>query len=228
MGEILAIIPVKEKSERVKNKNLILFQGQTLVERAINKARKCEIFDDIIVLSSSDKILKMFDGVSHFKENVKSSGSVKIFSDLINELRENGREIDVISIIQPVNLFSDWKKIKESVLKVTQENYDLCRSVVLSKFYQAVGEFEGDNFKFTNPFFLNNSICSNDAKQYTLVGSVITLNVKNISEMQDYHLKTGKIYAFVVDSIEEIEIDFPEDVDLISKIESDFYNQKIL
>jgi len=46
--------------------------------------------------------------------------------------------------------------------------------------------------------------------------------------MEDRHWKTGKIYAFVVDPIEGFEIDFPEDVDLVSKIESGFYNQKIL
>lgn len=228
MGEIIAIIPVKKNSERVKNKNLILFQGQTLAERAVNKAIKCEIFDDIIVSSPSEEILSMFNSVSNFKEDRKFNGSVQACSYLVNKLRENGREIDVISIIQPVNLFSDWIKIKESVIKVTQEGYDLCRSVVLSKFHKAVGEFEGDNFKFIDPFYLNNIIDSNDSKQYTLVGSINTLNVKNIPEIQDYHFKTGKIYAFVVNAIATIEIDFYEDTDLVSKIESNFYNQKIL
>ncbi len=228
MGEILAVVPAKGNSKRVKNKNLISFQGQTLLERAVNKAIKCEIFDDIIVLSSSEKILKMFDSVSHFKEDREFNNLIQACSYLLNKLRENGREIDIISIIQPANLFSDWVKIKESVLKITQENYDLCRSVVFSKFYQAVGQFEGENFKFTDPFFLNNTIYSNDSTQYTLVGSINTLNVKNISEMEDRHWKTGKIYAFVVDPIEGFEIDFPEDVDLVSKIESGFYNQKIL
>lgn len=228
MGEIIAIIPIKEKSKRVPNKNLMIFQGQTLAQRAINKALKCEIFDDIIVYSSSDKILSMFNNVSSFKEDKKFNSTIDACSYLVNRLREKGREIDIISIIQPVNLFSDWEKIKESVFKITEEKYDLCRSVILSKFYKAVGEFNGDNFKFLNDFFINNTINSNDATQYILSGSIVTLNVKNIPKIQDKHFKIGKICALVVNVIEGMEIDFIEDVDLVSKIETNFYNQKIL
>ena len=37
---IIAIIPVKEKSNRLKNKNLIKINGETLLEHAIKYVKK--------------------------------------------------------------------------------------------------------------------------------------------------------------------------------------------
>ena len=42
---IIAIIPVKEKSNRLKNKNLIKINGETLLEHAIKYVKKSKLLD---------------------------------------------------------------------------------------------------------------------------------------------------------------------------------------
>jgi len=57
--KIFAIIPVKKKSSRLKNKNFLKIKGKTLFDITLDYAKKSKIFDQIII-SSDDKSLKKF------------------------------------------------------------------------------------------------------------------------------------------------------------------------
>ena len=56
---IIAIIPAKEQSKRLKNKNLLKIQGKTLLEHAINYVKKSN-YIDYLVVSTESKKLKLF------------------------------------------------------------------------------------------------------------------------------------------------------------------------
>jgi len=56
---IIAIIPAKEQSTRLKNKNLIKIQGKTLLEHAIDYVQKSN-FVDYLVISTESKKIKNF------------------------------------------------------------------------------------------------------------------------------------------------------------------------
>ena len=53
---IIAIIPAKEQSKRLKNKNLLKIQGKTLLEHAINYVKKSNYIDYLVVSTESKKI----------------------------------------------------------------------------------------------------------------------------------------------------------------------------
>ena len=53
---IIAIIPAKEKSNRLKNKNLIKINGETLLEHAIKYVKKSKLLDFFLVSTESKKI----------------------------------------------------------------------------------------------------------------------------------------------------------------------------
>lgn len=53
---IIAIIPAKEQSKRLKNKNLLKIQGKTLLEHAINYVKKSSYIDYLVVSTESKKI----------------------------------------------------------------------------------------------------------------------------------------------------------------------------
>ena len=55
----ICIIPAREKSKRVKNKNLLKINGKTLVEICIQLSKKSNLFKDIILSSDSKKILSI-------------------------------------------------------------------------------------------------------------------------------------------------------------------------
>ena len=53
---IVAIIPAKEQSKRLKNKNLLKIQGLTLLEHAIKYVKKSSYIDYLVVSTESKKI----------------------------------------------------------------------------------------------------------------------------------------------------------------------------
>ena len=58
---VFCIIPARGGSKRLPNKNLLEFQGETLVSRATRLADSCGIFDQIILSSDSQEILDAVD-----------------------------------------------------------------------------------------------------------------------------------------------------------------------
>ena len=59
---IIAIIPARGGSKRIKHKNIREFVGKPLISYSITAAQHTAIFDDIIVSTDSDDIA---DGVLH-------------------------------------------------------------------------------------------------------------------------------------------------------------------
>ena len=53
---ILAVIPARAGSKRIKNKNIKKFFGKPIISYSISQALKSKIFDKIIVSTDSDKI----------------------------------------------------------------------------------------------------------------------------------------------------------------------------
>lgn len=59
MSTITAVIPVREGSRRLKNKNIRPFAGTSLLENKIIQLKKVEKIDEIIVSSDSDTMLEI-------------------------------------------------------------------------------------------------------------------------------------------------------------------------
>ena len=78
-GKLTAIIPVREGSERVRNKNIKPFAGKTLLEIKIESLKRVDGLDDIVVSSDSLLMLDMAKklGVkTHLREDYYASGKV--------------------------------------------------------------------------------------------------------------------------------------------------------
>lgn len=66
-NRVVAVIPVKDKSERVKSKNFIEFlDGKSLFELKIEQLKNSGVFDEIYVSSNSDRAKAVCD-----KEDIK-------------------------------------------------------------------------------------------------------------------------------------------------------------
>ena len=59
MNFLTAVVPVRQNSERVKNKNFKKFNNENLLIHKINKLKKVGLFDEIIVNTDSDKAIKI-------------------------------------------------------------------------------------------------------------------------------------------------------------------------
>ena len=73
----LAIIPARGGSKRIKNKNLVDFNGKPIISYTINNAKKSKLFDKIHVSTDSNKIinfLKKCNIEPEFKRPKRFSG----------------------------------------------------------------------------------------------------------------------------------------------------------
>ena len=57
--KILAIIPARAGSKRIKNKNIINFKGEPMIAKTIKVAKKCDYIDKIVISTESKKILNI-------------------------------------------------------------------------------------------------------------------------------------------------------------------------
>lgn len=57
--KILAIIPARLGSKRIKNKNIIPFKGKPLIFKTLQVAKRCKYIDKLVVSSESKKILNI-------------------------------------------------------------------------------------------------------------------------------------------------------------------------
>jgi len=104
--DIVALIPVKGSSERVKRKNLRKFANSSLFELKLNQLKKTTCFSKIIVSSESEEILKIaqrkgFD--VHHRDPYYSTSKVpmsEVYSYIASEI--DGENIAWINVTNPL------------------------------------------------------------------------------------------------------------------------------
>lgn len=118
MTKRLAIIPAREGSQRVKNKNVYNFFGKPIIWYALTTAKKSKLFDTIHVSSNSKKIIdlvKKFDIYTDFKRPNNLSGNhtglLDVITYVLDEYKKRNKVFDVITLIYPWSPLIDYKDI---------------------------------------------------------------------------------------------------------------------
>ena len=136
--KILAVIPARSGSQRVKNKNIRLLNNHPLIAYSISSAKKTKIFDRIIV-STDSKIIKdiaLYYGAEvPFLRPKKISTSKSIdYSWIIHALNKTkeiyNEEYDYFAILRPTTPHrSNISIIKAVNTLVKKKHYDSIRAV---------------------------------------------------------------------------------------------------
>ena len=129
---IVAIIPAKEQSKRLKNKNLLKIQGLTLLEHAIKYVKKSSYIDYLVVSTESKKIktflkkLKipyinrpkklcgeapLIEVYKHAYENLSFKSKIKVIAGVQCDHPDRNLSFDKV-----INIFKKKKKYKESFI----------------------------------------------------------------------------------------------------------------
>ena len=90
--KIVAMVPIKLNSERVKEKNLRPFSdGKPLVQFILETLMKCKRVDEVYVYCSSDRIKDyLIDGVRFLKRPEYLDGNACNCNDIIREFMKEG------------------------------------------------------------------------------------------------------------------------------------------
>ena len=132
-GSIVGLIPVKGSSERVPNKNLREFNGQSLLEVKLNQLSKAKGFERIIVSSESEKVLNIAiaNGFDIHKRDPKYSTSHIPMSDVYSYIASEieGDNIAWINATNPLAEAEIYTKAAQTYHEMSN-NYDCLLSAI--------------------------------------------------------------------------------------------------
>lgn len=136
--KVLALIPARSGSKRVKNKNIKDLGGKPLIAYTIQAARKARLIDRIIVSTDSPKIAKVAKNYSvevPFLRPVEISGEnsteMEYHLHALDWLKKNeGYEPDLIVNLYPTTPFRKATTIDRAIRKIIETSWaDSLRSI---------------------------------------------------------------------------------------------------
>ncbi|MEN3046426.1 MAG: acylneuraminate cytidylyltransferase family protein [Candidatus Hydrothermales bacterium] len=131
-NKVLCIIPAREKSKRLKDKNIQLLLGKPLITYTIEEAIKSKIFDKIVVTTDSEKIksLALSQGVEVIDRPKRLSGDkAKVESAVFHVLDKLGKNFDYIALLQPTSPLRESTDIVRAFNKIVKRRADFLVSV---------------------------------------------------------------------------------------------------
>ena len=126
--KILAIIPARKNSKRIKNKNKILLKNKKLIEHTFLVAKKSKLFTQILLTTDDKELIKLskkYNILAPWVRPKKISGdfspSYKAVIHAYNWYEKNHEKVDGILILQPTSPFRTIKTLKE-MIKIFKTN----------------------------------------------------------------------------------------------------------
>lgn len=133
--KIIAIIPARGNSKRLKNKNMLKLNGKPLIYHTIKAAKKSKFISDVFVSTECKNIksyaqslgIKVIDRPKILSRDTSQNNNVILHS--INFLEKTNRIIDIIILLQVTSPLRDERHIDESLkLFLKNEKYNSCIS----------------------------------------------------------------------------------------------------
>lgn len=197
MNEILVIIPAREGSKRVKNKNIRIIKGKPLIYWSIKYAKKYVKNENIIVssdskiiceISKSEKIqfLKRPKNISGDKSNVYST--IKYVLKKI----KNKFKYKYVALLQPTSPIRPKNMIAEA-LELLKKNKKFENLIHLEKTNYNIGSLSKENE--WQPFYKKINRTQEIFNQFKPSGCLFLYKVKNIDDYKRFIKR--KTYGFI-------------------------------
>lgn len=217
--KILAFIPARSGSKRLKNKNVQKINDVCLFEHSINVAKKSKYIDEIIVSSDSVNILNTAHQLGCYKNELRpewlSKDDSRIVDAIIFEIDKNNlHNYDAVVLLQPTSpnrtkelldgAIEKYFETETSLITVvkTKENPIFLRTIKdgkLKKVVASSSDIRGQELEET----------------YKIVGNIYINNLKTLNK--NSVLNENEI-PYLIDGIYNIDIDDKEDLELAKKI----------
>ncbi len=136
---VIGLIPARSGSKRLPNKNVMAIKGHPLLAYAIVGALQSGIFDKVIVSTDSQEYA---DIATHYGAEVPflrpvefatdSSRDFDWINDVLTQLKVDGHEFDIFSILRPTSPFRNDSTIKRAFAQfLSDPTLDSIRAVEL-------------------------------------------------------------------------------------------------
>lgn len=136
IGRILALIPAKAASNRLKRKNALLFEGEPLVSRAVRVAKEAAVFAQIVVSTEDPDIAQFAKDagaeVPFMRPHelaVDPAGVVDVTLHALDELERAGETFETVVILLPTSPFRAAADILEALRIYRERSVNFLMSV---------------------------------------------------------------------------------------------------
>lgn len=219
---LVALIPARSGSKRLKNKNILKLNKKPLIAHTINYAKKAKIFNTIILSTNSKKYAKIgkkYGAEVPFLRPIKFSSSTSPDYSWVNftikKLEASGKKFTHFFILRPTNPFRTDKVILKAWKKFQKYNPESLRAVSICK------EHPFKMWSIVNKFIkpiLKKKILKQPAFncQYQSLPKIYiqnaSLEISRTEVLKKYKTITGrKIIPFFSDKLSSIDINYKED-----------------
>ena len=224
-NKIIALIPARQGSERIKNKNIAKISNHPLIAYTISAAKKTNLFSNIVVSTNSimySKIAKKYGAEVPFlrPNNISTSHSTDYewVSYTIKKLEKIGLFFSHFFILRPTSPFRTastilkaWKQFKR------HKKADSLRAVEICK--QHPGKMWLKSKKFIKPFFPGKKYNQPYYNlQFQSLPKILvqnaSLEISKVKVLSLYKSITGKkIIPFYTTGVEGFDINYQYDLD---------------
>lgn len=217
--KIVAMIPARMGSKRVKAKNLRLIDGKPLIEYVLGTVSKVNIFDEIYVNSEDDIFAEIADkyGVKFYRRPEELSSDSATNDEFAYDFLKNV-ECDVLIQVLPTSPFITGEEIKKFVQKMVDDALDTLISVE-HKQIACVYKGEEINYKRFAKNPPSQTMTPVMAYATSLMGWTSDSFIMNYDKYgAAYHGGEGKIDYFELRGLSTIDIDREDDFRLAEAI----------
>ena len=203
MNKLIAVIPIRKGSQRVKHKNFKPFGGKNLLIHKIEILKKLDFIDEIIVNTDSDKAISIAKklGVKYFKRDAYFASSQCVNSEFWKNVADNTKSefIMFTNCTSPLIKLSTYKDIISLSKKFIDKNkFDSINTVT------EVKEFL---FKDNKPINFKLNKAPNSQNLPSIVKLNFAINILKTKQMSSGKSLIGKKpYLYKLNEIEGLDI----------------------
>jgi CMP-N,N'-diacetyllegionaminic acid synthase len=219
---ILAVIPARGGSKRIKNKNTLLLAEKPLLAWTIDAAKGSKYIDKVVVSSDSEEIRRIaieagaeapFLRPPNLSGDHASSADVVLHS--LNFLSERGESFDTCILLQPTSplrsavhideAFELYEKLEaKSIISVTNIGHPI-------EWVNELGDAGQMDIFFTKGSVYKRS--QDYPERYMINGAIYIFGVDQFKVDNSYFFERGS-FAYVMRKKDSIDIDTYDDLDL--------------
>lgn len=209
MNNYTAIIPARGGSKGLKDKNLSLVGGRSLIEITLQSALAVENISEVILTSDYEKILSSVPRIEKLKKHKRSADLAKDNADIRATISELCEIIETHSLIllQPTSPLRTAQNIRSAISLFETTNADSLVSICEAEHSIGhYGKFGGDGkFEhFVDPDEKN--LRRQDAqKLYRYNGAIYICKVADF--MENKQLTNGQVAYYEMTKLTSVDID---------------------
>ena len=211
---LIAFIPARSGSKRIKNKNLQKIKGKSLVYITIEQAVNSKIFDQVYLSSDSDKILKegkKFPITSVKRSKKKSTDQSTMEEVLIDFLKSKKIQAENLILLQPTSPLRYTGTIKKFLKFCIKKKLKKCLTVSVIKDQISLKK---QNFSSLYDY---NIRWTQNRRSFLYENSLLYfVNIKHFLKTKTLYDKNWPYY--ITNKYESLDINDLEDLKIVKKI----------